>query len=772
MTNAIDNTAGIMASDTVKRVELQVRGIVQGVGFRPYVYRLAQEHHISGLVRNTSDSVQIEMEGHGDDIDSFLKELKIKAPPQSFIEHITIRNCLPVGIQGFHIVPSIAQEDKYQLVSPDIATCDDCFKELFSLEDRRYYYPFTNCTNCGPRFTIIEDIPYDRFKTTMRKFHMCPECQQEYDDPTNRRFHAEPNACPACGPSLTIIDKYNEPIICKNPIREAARLLVDGRIVAIKGLGGFLLACDATNRETVSILRERKRRPDKPFAVMVSTIEEAKYHCLISKDEGRLLKSSQCPIVLLRKKISSICEEVAPALHHLGLMLPYTPLHHLLLREVDMPLVMTSGNLSDEPITSDNDEALTRLEHIADYFLVHNRDIFSRYDDSVFIVEGGRNQAIRRARGFSPYPIFLPFETKPVLACGAEVKNTFCLTRDNHAFLSQHIGDLEDEKTLVHFEHTIALYERLFRIKPEAVAYDLHPEYLSTKYARALLERNPGLKEVPVQHHHAHIVSCMIENGITAPVIGVAFDGAGLGTDGHIWGGEFMIADCQRFERVGHLEYVPMPGGQAAIKKPFRMAIGYLLALDLDYLQWPILQNINPVEIEVIKRQVERGINSPLTSSAGRLCDAVAALTGVRHEISYEGQAAIELEAAAYEGPQEVQGYPFSIIQDSGMNMVMLRELLAAIVRDIESRTPVPVISSRFHHTIADIIVKMCLMIGQRNNLKQVALSGGVFQNRLLFRSVTAALRDEGFEVLTHSLVPTNDGGIALGQAAVAHFNA
>lgn len=759
--------------DSTGLAEVKVQGIVQGVGFRPYIFRLARLYHLTGWVRNTSGEVQIAVEGKGKDLNRFLEDLEAKAPPQAFIEKVDIKIFPPKGYTDFVILESLAEDAAYQLVSPDIATCQDCLIELFSPQDRRFHYPFINCTNCGPRFTIIDDIPYDRLNTTMRNFRMCPDCQREYDDPGNRRFHAQPNACAICGPSLTLVDNFNMPIPCEDIIAETARLLKNGGIAAIKGLGGFLLACDATSPEAVSLLRERKRRLHKPFAVMVSTLEQASEYCFISDEETELLNSSRCPVVLLqRKDSSSICKEVAPGLRQLGLMLPYTPLHHVLMEEVNLPLVMTSGNLAEEPIAGDNREAFERLKHIADYFLMHNRDIFSRYDDSVYIVEEGKNRAVRRARGFSPYPIILPFTTTPILACGAELKNTFCLTNQNHAFLSQHIGDLENEETLQNFEHTIELYKKLFRAKPEIIAYDMHPEYLSTKYALELLEQDPNLTAVPVQHHHAHIVSCMVENGIADPVIGVAFDGTGFGTDGNIWGGEFLVADYKGFQRLGHLEYVPMPGGEAAIKKPYRMALGYLKTFSLDFPDWSLLKDLDPKELEIMKHQIEGNINTPLTSSAGRLCDGVSALAGISSEVTYEAQAAIELEEQIDSHNGNEGSYPFSVVKkDSGMQVVQLGQLLASVINDIRNGVPAPIVSARFHNTLTAIIVHMCLLIAQGSGLKQVALSGGVFQNRILFRSAAAALRKEGFNVLTHSIVPTNDGGIALGQAVVAHFS-
>jgi hydrogenase maturation protein HypF len=751
---------------------VSVWGVVQGVGFRPFVYRLAHEHQLTGWVRNTSGSVEVEVEGSEKAVQNFLGDLKDKAPPMARIESVKATFHPPKGYTEFQIEPSLSREGQYQLVSPDIATCQDCKQEIFSSTDRRFGYPFTNCTNCGPRFTIIEDIPYDRPKTTMRNFKMCPKCQREYDDPLDRRFHAQPNACPQCGPSLELVDGEGKPVESKNVIKRASQLLREGKILALKGLGGFQLACDATSDEAINTLRDRKKRQSKPLAVMIATIKEIEKHCWLSEEEKKLLESPQCPIVLLRwKHTSNIYPVVAPNLKYLGAMLPYTPLHHLLLKETGLPLVMTSGNLSEEPIAKDNDEALRRLKGIADYFLLHNRDIYARYDDSVYIVEDGKPQAIRRARGYAPYPIFLPFKAKPVLACGAEDKNTFCLTRDEHAFLSQHIGDMENEETLEHFDNNIELYEKLFRVKPEIIAYDMHPEYLATKYALEAGAKD-GLKLVPVQHHHAHIVSCLVENEVEGPVIGVALDGTGYGSDGTIWGGEFLLAGWENFKRVGHLEYVPLPGGAAAIKKPYRMALSYLYTLlgeDFELEGLP-LNGLEPAEIEIIKQQLKRKINSPLTSSAGRLFDGVSALAGVRGEIDYEAQAAIELEMLAPDEIDKSESYPFSIIEEGGMRVVKLKELFSEVVRDIRNQVPVPEISLKFHHTVAEIITAMCQLIAKDSGIKRVALSGGVFQNRLLLKLATAALKKEGFSVFTHRLVPANDGGISLGQAVVANF--
>ena len=763
-------------ANTLQLARISVRGIVQGVGFRPFVYGLATRHNLKGWVCNTSEDVRIEVEGEAGTVERFLAELKTSAPPLAHIEDITTSYHPPAGYKKFEIRPSVAQEGKYQLISPDVATCPACLTELINPDDRRYRYPFTNCTNCGPRFTIIADMPYDRPKTTMRHFQMCPRCQAEYDNPLNRRFHAQPNACPECGPRVELVDARGKAVPCPDAIAAASQLLKEGKIVAVKGLGGFLLACDATSETAVSALRERKKRPSKPFAIMVTDIVEANRHCYVSPQEEKLLTSPQSPIVLLKwREGSPVSPGVAPGLRYLGVMLPYTPLHHILLRDSDLPLVMTSGNLSEEPIARDNDEALSRLSRIADYFLVHNRDIYSRYDDSVAMVEGGTSQLVRRARSYAPYPVHLPFTARQVLGCGAEMKSTFCLTRDDHAFLSQHIGDLENAETLEHFNNTVSLYKRLFHIEPEIIAADIHPDYLSTRYAQE--RAGGGIKLVAVQHHHAHIVSCMVDNGVEKPVIGVSFDGTGMGDDGHIWGGEFLVADYRGFTRMGHLEYLPLPGGDAAIKRPYRTATGYILSLLgeaalNDFAGRPQSAFIaSKLETEIIARQIERKLNTPLTSSMGRLFDAVSALAGIRDEIDYEGQAAVELEMAAYnEDLKDNQGYPCPIIAKGEMKIVLLADLLTAITEELTRGVSAGKISLKFHNTIARMTAEMCRQLADETGIDRVALSGGVFQNRLLLRKTVKLLEDSGFQVFTHRQVPCNDGGISLGQAVIASF--
>jgi len=760
------------AIKTIASLKISVRGVVQGVGFRPFIYQLAREYGLKGWIQNTSGDVTIEVEGKSNRLAQFLTRLKETPPPQSRIEDISVTKQDASGYSDFEIRHSQPQESQYQLISPDLATCDACRAEIFQPGNRRYRYPFTNCTNCGPRFTIIEDIPYDRPLTTMRHFQMCPDCRQEYDNPLDRRFHAQPNACPVCGPSLQLADAGGNPVPTEDVITTASRLLKEGSILAIKGLGGFLLACDATSETAVLRLRERKQRPAKPLAVMLSDLNKVREHCLLSPGEEALLTAPASPIVLLRwKPASSIVKAAAPGLKYLGMMLPYTPLHHLLLSETNLPLVMTSGNLSEEPIASDNDEAIARLHGIADYFLLHNRDIYSRYDDSVLMVEEDKPVMVRRARGYAPYPIHLPFNTRQTLACGAELKNTFCLTRDNHAFIGQHIGDMENLETLEHFESTIELYKRLFRIQPEVIAYDLHPDYLATRWALDTAGQS-NLPLIGIQHHHAHIVSCMADNEVQEPVIGVAFDGTGYGTDGHIWGGEFLISDYRQFQRKAHLEYLPLPGGAAAINNPYRTAISYLYTLLGEEALNPVLPclyGIEKTELDLIKKQIDRSINTPLTSSCGRLFDAVSALLGIREKIDYEGQAAVDLEMAT-DDSAESGIYPYYIEGNESINVIKVKKLFAAILSDLSRNIPPSIISTRFHNTVAQMVSEICSRMAAGTGITSVALSGGVFQNRLLLRKTTAALKKAGLTPLTHHRVPASDGGISLGQAVIANF--
>jgi hydrogenase maturation protein HypF len=751
----------------MKRAEIAITGIVQGIGFRPFIYNLAKTHSIRGWVLNNEKGVFIDAESEDGNLDRFIQDIPVLAPPLARIESFDVRYFEPIGYAAFEIRKSEETEEKFVLISPDVATCDQCLSELSSPQNFRYRYPFINCTLCGPRFTIIKDIPYDRHKTTMAPFTMCPVCQKEYEDPTDRRFHAQPNACAACGPSLRLEDRDGKEVF-GDPIEMTLELLEKGLIVATKGLGGFHLACDAKNIGAVSTLRWRKFREDKPFAVMCRNVEEVREHCEVGEEEEKLLKSVARPIVILRRKEGSpITHAVAPYQNTLGVMLPYSPLHHLLLNGSLKILVMTSGNVSDEPIAYKNEEAKSRLRHIADYFLFHNREIHMRCDDSVTRIFEGNPYFLRRSRGYVPFPIKLSFPTEMILACGGELKNTFCLTRGHYAFVSHHIGDLENLETLTSFEEGIEHFKKLFYIEPKAVAYDLHPDYLSTQYALSITD----IPRVGVQHHHAHVVSGMAENGMEGDVIGVALDGTGFGVDGTIWGGEFIKANLRDFDRLAHLKNVPMPGGSMAIKEPWRMAMVYLSGAFGDEahdLKIDLVRRIDFQNWNILKRMIEKKINTPWTSSMGRLFDAISSLLSVRDEVHYEGQAAIELEMMADHGLKSE--YPIRIEREKRPMVIDPAEIIRGVVRDLVDGVSSSKISGKFHRTIARLIIETCDAIRCEEGLNRVVLSGGVFQNIFLLSLVTKGLKMSGFETYTHHLVPANDGGISLGQAVVAYM--
>lgn len=750
------------------RLEINVQGVVQGVGFRPFVYGLASRLGLGGRVRNGTTGVVIDVEGEQASVETFLQALVAEAPPLAVIERVATERKQVRHYTTFAIEKSETQDEKAVFISPDVATCPECLGELANPHDRRYQYPFLNCTNCGPRFTIIIGVPYDRERTTMGGFTMCPACRAEYEDPRDRRFHAQPTACPACGPRLRVTDFQGNEVPVADPIAFVGARLQEGRIVAVKGLGGYHLSCDTLQDEVVRELRRRKHREAKALAIMVPDLDTVRRLCEVSAVEAKLLTSPRRPIVLLRKRDDcSIAEEVAPRNRYLGVMLPYTPLHDLLMRQVARPLVMTSGNLTEEPIAYEDDDAAGRLSGIADYFLAHNRPVHMRCDDSVTRVVMGRELPLRRSRGYAPLPIRLsrPF-TRPILACGGQLKNTFCLARGEYAFLSHHIGDLDDYRTYRSFVEGIEHFKGLFDITPEAVAYDLHPGYRSSQYALSL----EGLPHIAVQHHHAHIASCMAENGCEGPVIGVALDGTGYGSGGRIWGGEFLVADYSHFERLAHLEEVPLPGGEQAIRQPWRMAGSYLHHVYGDAMEGLDLDFIRRLDRRVwslIRRMMARGVNSPLTSSAGRLFDAVAALLGLRDEVQYEAQAAVELEMLADGTPGE--GYPFRILSGGRPMVVETKGIIKGVVEDLTRGEPAPLIAAKFHATLGEIILEVCCQIRELTGLGQVALSGGVFQNVRLLTETMGRLAAESFEVYTHSRVPPNDGGIALGQAAVAN---
>ncbi len=763
------------------RTGIRVEGVVQGVGFRPFVYSLATSLGLTGLVGNDVDGVFAEVEGGDESVARFLLLLEQEAPPLARIERLTTRELGLTGSAEFVIAASVPGGQRRTLVSADSATCGDCLRELADPADRRHRYPFINCTNCGPRFTIVRDVPYDRPLTTMSGFAMCARCAAEYHDPADRRFHAQPVCCPDCGPRLSLVDAARAPLPGTDPVAAAGALLRSGQVVAVKGLGGYHLTVDATDADAAAALRARKHREDKPFAVMVADVATARLLCQVDETAARLLTSTARPVVLLPRLPAAdrlIAPAVAPGNRHLGLMLPYTPLHHLLLAAAARPIVVTSGNVSDEPIAFRDDDAFDRLAGIADCFLLHDRAIHVRTDDSVVRPLHGRESVIRRARGYVPEPLRVRLRfPQPVLACGGELKNTFCLAKGEHAFVSQHIGDLENAETLQSFVDGIEHFKRLFDIEPRLVAHDLHPDYLSTKHAVALAEGNPtdadmddsglaGVELVGVQHHHAHIASCLVDNDAEGPVIGVAFDGTGYGADGTVWGGEFLLADLVGFERAGCFEPVPMPGGAAAIRQPWRMAAAYLAASYPDGLPARLaVRDRNELHWSAVTAMAARRINAPMTSSAGRLFDAVAALLGIRDTINYEGQAAIELEQVA--DVQERGSYPATIAGDGELRLAGA-DLVRAAAEDLAANVPVPVIAARFHNGVAASIVSVCTRLRERSGLAVVALSGGVFQNLLLTDRVVRSLADQGFCVLVHSRVPCNDGGISLGQAAVA----
>lgn len=714
---------------------LRIRGVVQGVGFRPFVYRTALQLGLRGAVWNDPDGVVIDVEGQAGALDRLAREIGRAPPARATIESVEVRDAAPLGARLFEIVASEDRAPASARVSADLPTCPACLAELTDPGDRRFRYPFVNCTDCGPRYSIVEDVPYDRARTTMRAFPMCPACAAEYADPLSRRFHAQPNACPACGPRLWLHGSGRE------PIEAALEALAEGAIVALKGLGGFHLACDARSERAVQRLRERKRRPDKPLAVMFPD------RASLERELFATELPAEFPIVLMKRRATStLAPSVAPRLDEVGAFLPYTPLHHLLVRQ---PLVMTSGNLADEPIAVRNDESLERLKGIADLFLLHDRDIHMRMDDSV--VRGGK--VLRRARGYVPGAIDLGFQAPHILAVGADLKNALCLTTGSSAVLSQHIGDLESLEAQTFFAEVRRNLERLFRARPAFVAHDLHPGYQSTRLAR-----ETGLPAVAVQHHHAHVASCLAEHGRRDRVIGVAWDGTGYGADGTIWGGEFLLADLGGFQRVGRIRPVPLPGGDRAVREPWRMALSHLLDAGL-----PTERIAHPAR-DSVAAMIRSRFGCVATSSAGRLFDAVASLAGVRDLASYEGQAAMELEALAADAGAP---YPFPILEGDVLELDA-RPLLRSLVADLDDGLPCAHVAARFHAALAAGIADVCERVRDVSGVATVALSGGCFQNTRLTALAADPLRRRGFEVLLHQRVPAGDGGIALGQAAVA----
>ena len=760
----------------LRREAITVRGVVQGVGFRPFIYRLATEEGLAGFIGNDTGGVTLEIEGPPEKLETFRRRLKDEAPPLSRIDSVVAKSIPPKREVEFCIVLSDASGKVSTGIPADAATCADCLRELLDPKDRRYRYPFLNCTNCGPRFTITRRIPYDRPQTSMARFKMCAECQAEYDDPTNRRFHAQPNACPVCGPRAWMVGPEGLEILSDDPITGAIDRLMAGEIMAIKGIGGFHLAVDATNEFAVMRLRDRKHRYGKPLAVMARDLEAARELCVLTPQEEDLLVTAARPIVLAPKRTGGgIAPSVAPGIPWLGVFLPYAPLQHLLFADSRVPaLVMTSANLSEEPIAIDNDEALARLRKIADAFLMHDREILQRCDDSVMALVDGAPQLIRRARGFVPLAVPLPFEAPPLLAVGGHLKNVFALARGRFAYQSQHLGDLENITGLDFFRESLAHLMHTFEIEPETVVHDLHPGYLSTNWAMEWATKR-GNRVVAVQHHHAHIAGCMAEHGIEGSVIGLSLDGTGYGTDGRIWGGEVLVSRLESFERFAHLDYAPMPGGEAAIREPWRMALGALHAAGFQIESTEILEAVGAKQQDahVIRRMIERGVNTPLTSSCGRLFDAVAAVVLGRGVVDYEAQAAIELEGLAIDEADELDsGYAFEWLAGDWSAHVPGRisagPLWRAIFEDLHSDVAKPRIAARFHAGVAAAFTRASVEARAATGIGLVALSGGCMHNRRVARLLRAALEAQGFEVYQHKQVSPGDGGLSYGQAVVA----
>jgi len=806
------NASANIQGNRLARLRLAVRGAVQGVGFRPFVHRLARELELAGWVNNSSQGVSVEVEGSPAKLEQFLFRIGTEKPPRSSIHSLEASWLDPRCYTGFEIRESDVSGDKTALVLPDIATCPDCLREIFDPANRRYRYPFSNCTNCGPRFSIIEALPYDRQNTSMKAFKMCPMCRAEYDNPEDRRFHAQPNACPVCGPGLeywnaagALLSRGHDALLA------AVEAIRFDQIVAVKGIGGFHLIVDARNEGAVRRLRERKHREEKPLALMFPALEIVKAYCEVSSLEERLLRSPEAPVVLLRRHStlnSRLATSTAPGNPNLGVMLPYTPLHHLLMAELGFPVVATSGNLSDEPICTDEHEALDRLRDIADYFLVHNRPIVRHVDDSIVRVMMDREMVLRRARGYAPLPITLKSEIRNskseiILGVGAHLKNSVALAVGPQVFVSQHLGDLETEQAHEAFKRVITDFQTLFEAKPDIIASDLHPDYLSTKLARSVAQASPpagsggipavrsnsahgcagnsqagSLRHVEVQHHIAHVLSCMAENELAPPVLGVSWDGTGYGLDGTIWGGEFFSVTKERVERVAHLRPFPLPGGDAAVKEPRRAALGMLSTMTerradlLLHLQQKSAGVFSAAELSTLCSMLERGVNSPRCSSVGRLFDAVASLVGLRQQMRFEGQAAMELEFAlesvvtdeAYPLPLAGGGVKSEIRNPESEFVLDWAPMIEAILNDVEQRLPVGVISAKFHNALADSIVTVAKLIGEQ----RVALSGGCFQNRYLTERSVKRLREEGFLAYWHQRLPPNDGGICLGQIVAA----
>ncbi|MCK4352964.1 carbamoyltransferase HypF [candidate division WOR-3 bacterium] len=742
------------------RAEIVLKGVVQGVGFRPFVHRLAQEHKLTGFVRNSSDGVTVFAEGERESIDLFFESISKEAPPLAIIQDRSLKLCKPEGSKEFRIKESKGGKDKSAVPPPDVSICDSCLKELFDHNDRRYRYPFINCTSCGPRFTIIKNLPFDRAYTTMNEFKMCSECNKEYNEITDRRYHIQTNACEKCGPEVSFIKDEETIGQGESAIKLASECLKNGEIVVVKGAGGFHFMSDAENENMAERIRTFKGRKFKPIAVMSYSLSDIKKYAWVSEEEERLLTSPERPIVLLRKKEPFLlANSIAPFNQYIGVMLPYLPIHYLLLHDSGLlAIVDTSGNLKGEPLIYRNDEALKKLSSMTRYFLIHNRDIHIRCDDSVVKMVSGLPMSFRRARGYVPLPIKLSKTTEPILATGGEIKNTFCITRKNLAFLSQHIGDIKNLDVYEFYKETIEHFKYIFKTEPEIIAYDLHPEYLSTNFVKELTTWNSHLTTIGIQHHHAHIASCMAENGVEGEVIGIAFDGTGYGTDGNVWGGEFFVGGYNGFKRTHHLKYIPLPGGDQAAHQPWRMAVSYLAqAFGEEALRFTKRWSRS----DFIYSMIKKGINCPLASSMGRLFDAVSSLLGFCDINTYEGEAAVRLENQCHNAKAVPYNYK---IDGSEIDVSpMIREIML-------KGEGVDKIAQRFHLTIVDIILEVCKELRKEYGIGRVVLSGGVFQNKIIIEKATELLRRSKFNVFTHLRVPPNDGGLSLGQVAIAQY--
>lgn len=738
-----------------------VKGIVQGVGFRPFVYKIATENKLNGWVNNTSEGVYIDVEGDEKNIEIFLDKLENHAPPLSQINEVIIENKVLICYKDFTI--KISENNNYSitLISPDVATCDECRDDILDKNNRRYKYPFTNCTNCGPRFSIIKELPYDRPMTTMKEFKMCEKCKEEYENPLDRRFHAQPNACAECGPKVWLTDKNGNEIFIDEPINEAKRLIKEGNIIAIKGLGGFHIVCDGKNEKAIDTLRKRKLRPSKPLALMMKDINIVEKYCNVNQKENEILQGIKKPIVLLDKNNDLLPNNIAPNNKKLGVMLPYTPLHYLLFDKDLECLVMTSANVSGLPIVYKNDEALKDLNNIVDYFLFHNREIHIPVDDSVVKVLLDKEIVIRRSRGYAPVPIKYE-KMEEILATGADLKNTFTISKEGYLFTSQYIGDLDNLENYNNYEHNINHFKSIYNIKPKVIAHDMHPNFLSTEYAN-----NKDVTKIKVQHHHAHIASCMVENNIDEKVIGIAFDGTGLGDDNKIWGGEFLICDYLDYKRAAHLNYVKMPGGDYAVKEPYRMALSYLYNLNKENIYIDKLSHLNSKNIKAIITMLKNNINCVETCSVGRFFDAVSALLGFNEKISFEGEAAIYLESIANKDVNKC--YKYEIKNNEDKLVINTNEIIKGILNDIENKVDKSIISMKFHNTIISFSIDVCKQLSIKHNIDKVALSGGVFNNEILLKGIYNRLLKDNFKVYIHSSIPCNDGGISLGQIAIAN---